>query len=82
MVQLVPGTSYAYRLELTSASGRTLTFEPTASPKASKVARILQPPGGAGSFTTNTTADTQFPVITFGPLTSSNGNYILDKEDG
>ena len=31
-----------------------------------------QPPGGAGSFVTDTKADTQFPVITFGPINTLN----------
>ncbi len=71
MVELEPGTDYSYRLELEAANGQVTTFEPTAAP-AGKVARILQPPGGAGSFVTDTNADTQFPVITFGPVNTLN----------
>ena len=40
-------TTYGYRMELTSASGRTIFFDPNQTVSA-KVAKIQQPPGGGG----------------------------------
>ena len=65
------GTKYGYRIEATTASGKTVTFDPNNSSTAAKRAKVLQPPGGSGSFTTDSTADTQFPVILSGPSVSS-----------
>ena len=67
---LTIGTEYGYRIESTTASDKTVTFDPNNS-TAAKRAKVLQPPGGAGSFTTDSTADTQFPVILSGPSVSS-----------
>lgn len=64
------GTQYGYRIEATSSNGKTVAFDPNNSSSA-KRAKVLQPPGGSGSFTTNSTADTQFPVILSGPSVSS-----------
>ena len=68
---LTIGTEYGYRIESTTATGKTTTFDPNNSVASAKRAKVLQPPGGAGSFTTNSTADTQFPVILSGPTVSS-----------
>ena len=72
LVGLEPGVSYSYRLELQAANGKTTIFEPADQAPAAKIARILQPPGGSGSFVTNSFPDTQFPIITFGPVNTSN----------
>ncbi len=64
-------TEYGYRIESTSANGKTVVFDPNNSSSAAKRAKVLQPPGGAGSFTTESTADTQFPVLLSGPNVSS-----------
>ena len=72
LVGLDPGVSYSYRLELQAANGKTTIFEPADQAPAAKIARILQPPGGSGSFVTNSFPDTQFPIITFGPVNTSN----------
>jgi phosphodiesterase/alkaline phosphatase D-like protein len=63
------GSSYRYRLEIESTSGKTTTFEPSLG--SGKRAGVQQPPGGAGSFTTSNDPDTQFPVILSGPTVSS-----------
>ena len=68
---LTIGTEYGYRIESTTASGKTVSFDPNNSSTAAKRAKVLQPPGGSGSFTTDSTADTQFPVILSGPSVSS-----------
>ena len=68
---LTIGTEYGYRIETTNAAGKTVTFDPNNSAASAKRAKVLQPPGSAGSFTTNSTADTQFPVILSGPSVSS-----------
>ncbi|MDE0965271.1 MAG: hypothetical protein OSB73_19255, partial [Candidatus Latescibacteria bacterium] len=67
---LTIGTEYGYRIESTTANGKTVVFDPKNS-TAAKRAKVLQPPGGSGSFTTDSTADTQFPVILSGPSVSS-----------
>lgn len=66
-------TAYGYRIESTAANGQSVVFDPanSASPAAAKRAKVLQPPGGAGSFTTKNEPDTQFPVILSGPTTTS-----------
>ncbi|MFT7695827.1 MAG: hypothetical protein ACI8P2_004463, partial [Candidatus Latescibacterota bacterium] len=67
---LTVGTQYGYRIEATSSNGKTVAFDPNNSSVA-KRAKVLQPPGGSGNFTTDATADTQFPVILSGPSISS-----------
>lgn len=66
-------TNYGFRIESVAANGRTAIFDPlgSLSSGAAKLARALQPPGGAGSFTTTNTVDTQFPVILSGPTITS-----------
>lgn len=64
---LTRNSTYGYRVEATAANGKTVLFDPTSSAGAAKAARILQPPGGSGSFVTSNSADTQFPVILTGP---------------
>ena len=66
---LEAGTGYEYGVEVTGANGKTTSFEPSLA--AAKRAKALQPPGGAGAFTTNNVPDTQFPVILSGPTVTS-----------
>lgn len=67
---LEPGVAYRYRLEIEAANGKTTVFEP-GQQASGKIAGVLQPPGGAGSFTTSNDPDTQFPVILSGPTVTS-----------
>jgi fibronectin type 3 domain-containing protein len=67
---LTIGTQYGYRIEAKSSNGKIVAFDPNNSSVA-KRAKVLQPPGGSGNFTTDSTADTQFPVILSGPSISS-----------
>ena len=67
-------TNYGYRIEVEGANGRTLAFDPNnslGSNEAAKTVKVLQPPGGSGAFTTESTVDTQFPVILSGPTVTS-----------
>ena len=64
------GVGYLFRIEFTASNGQVGTFEPP-EPTLGKVARALQPRGGAGSFTTSNVPDTQFPVILTGPTVAS-----------
>ncbi|MBI2504721.1 MAG: fibronectin type III domain-containing protein [Candidatus Latescibacteria bacterium] len=64
---LTRSTTYGYRVEATAANGKTVLFDPTSSAAAAKPTRILQPPGGSGSFVTSNLADTQYPVLLTGP---------------
>jgi len=58
---LSPGLDYRFQVSSTDAAGNTVSsVNPSGGTK-------FQPPGGFGSFTTTTVADTQFPVITSGP---------------
>jgi len=66
---LEASTAYEYGVEVTGANGKTTSFEPSLA--AAKRAMTMQPPGGAGSFTTNSDPDTQFPVILSGPTVTS-----------
>jgi hypothetical protein len=66
---LESGTAYEYGVEVTGANGKTTSFEPSLA--SAKRAKTLQPPGGAGAFTTNNVPDTQFPVILSGPTVTS-----------
>ena len=66
---LEPGTTYQFRIESTAANGRTVLFTPGTT--AGKRAGLRQPPGGAGSFTTDNMPDTQVPVILSGPTVTS-----------
>ncbi|MFH1567624.1 MAG: fibronectin type III domain-containing protein, partial [Gemmatimonadota bacterium] len=66
---LQPRQAYRYRVEVTSTLDRTTVLEPRAT--TGKPLGVLQPPGGAGSFTTSNDPDTQFPVILSGPTVSS-----------
>ncbi|HIG17324.1 MAG TPA: T9SS type A sorting domain-containing protein, partial [Candidatus Handelsmanbacteria bacterium] len=72
---LDPASTYDYRIIVEATNGQTASFEPnlpaSKSARAGKRLKILQPPGGAGSFTTNTDPDTQYPVILSGPTISS-----------
>ena len=62
---LDPGTNYQFRIESVAANGKKAVFTPSVA--AAKRSRAEQPPGGAGSFTTDSEADTQRPVILTGP---------------
>ena len=67
-------TNYGYRIEVEGANGKTLAFDPNnslGSNEARKIVGVLQPPGGSGAFTTDSTIDTQFPVILSGPTVTS-----------
>ncbi len=66
---LESGTAYEYGIEVTGANGKTTSFEPSLA--SAKRAKTLQPPGGAGAFTTDNVPDTQFPVILSGPTVTS-----------
>ena len=66
---LESGTAYEYGVEVTGANGKTTSFEPSLA--SAKRAKTLQPPGGAGAFTTDNVPDTQFPVILSGPTVTS-----------
>lgn len=70
---LKPGKPYLFQASSTDAAGNTIS---TNNPKASKFA----PPGGFGSFTTSTEADTQFPVITRGPTVVASTSSSLTIE--
>ncbi|MGA1200098.1 MAG: fibronectin type III domain-containing protein, partial [Candidatus Latescibacterota bacterium] len=66
---LTKGTNYAFRIESSDASGNTVvagTLTGFAS-KPGVVTKLIQPPGGGGSFFTNLQPDSQFPVILSGP---------------
>ncbi len=64
--------AYEYGVQVEAANGKSTSFEPSlAAAKAAKLAGILQPPGGAGSFRTSNDPDTQFPVILSGPAVTS-----------
>ncbi len=64
---LTRSSTYGYRVEATAANGKSVLFDPTSSAAAAKPTRILQPPGGSGSFATSNRADTQYPVLLTGP---------------
>jgi hypothetical protein len=75
---LVAGENYRYRLEVEATNGKVTILEPSLG--SGKVAGALQPPGGAGSFTTSNTPDTQFPVILSGPTVTSKTNELAIVE--
>jgi len=64
-------TAYGFRIEATAANGQSIIWDPLGSVSpttaAAKGAKLLQPPGGGGSFVSDLTPDTQFPVILSGP---------------
>ena len=66
---------YDYGIVVEATNGQTASFEPnlpaSKPARADKRLKVLQPPGGAGSFTTSNDPDTQFPVILSGPTVSS-----------
>ncbi len=73
---LDPATKYQFRIESTATNGRKVVFTPRAA--AGKIVGTLQPPGGAGSFTTDSMPDTQLPVILSGPsITSRTHNSAI-----
>ncbi|MBM3277560.1 MAG: fibronectin type III domain-containing protein [Candidatus Handelsmanbacteria bacterium] len=78
LTALDAATAYAYRIESTAANNKTVVFSPTTA--AGKTARTMQPPGGAGTFTTNNDPDTQFPVILSGPTVTgkSRGKAVVE----
>jgi hypothetical protein len=69
------GDAYDYGIVVEATNGQTASFEPNLPAgkraRASKRLKVLQPPGGAGSFTTNIEPDTQYPVILAGPTVAS-----------
>ncbi|HCR16673.1 MAG TPA: hypothetical protein DIU35_04245 [Candidatus Latescibacteria bacterium] len=71
---LVPGLGYQFQASSSNESGLTASSaDPSVAPK-------FAPPGGFGSFTTNTEADTQFPVITQGPTVVASTTSSLTIE--
>ena len=73
---LKPGLGYLFQVSSTDAAGNTVKgTDPTVNKK-------IQPPGGFGSFTTTTEADTQFPVITGGPtiVASTSSSLTIEWE--
>ena len=64
-------TAYGFRIEATAANGQSIIWDPLGSVSpavaAAKGAKLLQPPGGGGSFVSDLTPDTQFPVILSSP---------------
>jgi hypothetical protein len=68
---LEKGTAYGFRIEATATNGQSIIWDPLGSVSpavaAAKGAKLLQPPGGGGSFVSDLTPDTQFPVILSGP---------------
>ena len=73
---LSPGLDYMFQASSTDANGNTISsFDPTTRSK-------LQPPGGFGSFTTTTVADTQYPVITSGPTVVASTSSSVTVEWG
>jgi len=75
---LAAGENYRYRLEVEATNGQVTVLEPSLG--SGKVAGALQPPGGAGSFTTSNIPDTQFPVILSGPTVTSKTNELAIVE--
>ena len=70
---LTPGLGYLFQVSSTDAAGNTVSgSDPTL--------KKLQPPGGFGSFTTTTEADTQWPVITGGPTVVASTSESLTIE--
>ncbi len=70
-----PGTNYQFRIESVAANGKKVVCTPSVA--AAKRSRAEQPPGGAGSFTTDSEADTQRPVILTGPTAVSYTHLTL-----
>jgi len=76
---LKPRTLYAIAVVSEDAAGNKMTWQPSAAAKAAaKMAydrglrnlasgKVAQPPGGAGTFVTDSFPDTRLPVITAGP---------------
>ncbi|MFT7692041.1 MAG: phosphodiesterase/alkaline phosphatase D-like protein, partial [Candidatus Latescibacterota bacterium] len=76
---LVPRTLYAIKVVSEDAAGNKMIWQPSAAAKAAaKMAysrglrnlasgKVAQPPGGAGTFVTDSFPDTRLPVITAGP---------------
>ena len=65
---LVAGVRYYYRVRSVDLEGNAVVSgAPFGSGKRARAAKILQPPGWGGDFTTNSYADTQVPVILSGP---------------
>lgn len=68
------GLPYLFQASSTNESGLTASSrDPSITPK-------FAPPGGFGSFTTSTEADTQFPVITQGPTVVASTTNSLTIE--
>jgi phosphodiesterase/alkaline phosphatase D-like protein len=77
VTQLSAGSGYIYQASSTDASGNTVN---TSTPSGASTK--LQPPGGFGSFTTSTQADSQFPVITSGPTVVASTSSSMTIEWG
>lgn len=81
---LEAGVAYDYGIVVSATNGQTASFEPNLPAgkraRASKRLKVLQPPGGAGSFTTSNDPDTQFPVILSGPSITSKSHQTAIVE--
>jgi phosphodiesterase/alkaline phosphatase D-like protein len=76
ITNLEQGTNYYYRVTSADPSGNTVSWpEDTGG-----LSRALQPPGGAGSFTTSNEPDTRSPVIISGPSIVSRTNSTATIE--
>lgn len=65
-------TRYGFRVESVALNELNVVFDPLNSLSAAgRAAKLAQPPGGAGTFTTESTPDTQWPVLLSGPTVSS-----------
>jgi len=73
LADLDAGLPYFYQAVSTNDNGEASSFDPTLAPK-------FAPPGGFGSFTTDTDPDTQFPVITSGPTVIASTSSSLTIE--
>lgn len=69
LASLTPGTAYQFRIWSAAANGETAVLNPQNA--AGKRIGIQQPPGGSGSFVTDTQPDTRPPVILSGPTVTS-----------
>ena len=76
---LKPRTLYAVKVISEDAAGNQMVWQPTAAAKAAAKrvytsglrtlasGKVAQPPGGSGTFVTDSFPDTRLPVITSGP---------------
>ncbi|MCZ6633312.1 MAG: fibronectin type III domain-containing protein [bacterium] len=82
ITRLFPDVFYTYYAVIEDAKGnRTIFGNPIGLvSKPGVVTKIIQPPGGGGSFVTSTQSDTQVPVITRGPRVVATSDNALTIE--